>query len=134
MTDTWDTKLVVSVGGKPAAVVQQFTSTITTTNTPLHSITADNVGNVMGTTTYGFSITLGANSSALADLTVMAVNRASFTLVVSEQTGASWAFKSLTFHDCFVTSIQPSTVVPGALPSAVVAGIALSAEAEVPTP
>jgi hypothetical protein len=129
----WNTKLIVKLGTLPVTPIVSFTPTFTTAQTPLHSIEADNVGTVQGATTYTFVLTLAANSPAVATLTGNAITRQPFTIVVSEDSGTDWAFTSLTFEGCQVTSASPSNITVDGVPQAIFTCMALRATAAVPT-
>jgi hypothetical protein len=129
----WNTKLTAKVDGQDASPIISITPTIVTAQTPLHSIEADNVGSVQGATTYTFVLTLAANSPAVATLTLNAMSRKPFTMVISEESGNDWAFNSLTFEGCQVTQAAPSNITVDGVPQAVFTCLALRATAELPT-
>jgi hypothetical protein len=129
----WNTKLAVKLGTDPVTPVTSFNPTITSAQTPLHSIEADNVGSVQGTTQYTFVLTLPANSPAVAKLTTNAIRRTPFTLSVVEDSGSDWAFKSMTFEGCQVTQSGPSNIQVGGVPQATFTCMALRATVELPS-
>ena len=69
-----------------------------------------------GTST--FTMTVQAIGTAVADLTDLAVNGKEFEVSVAEKKGTDWAFKSLKFSRCMVTSANPSNVVIDGAPTA----------------
>jgi hypothetical protein len=63
-------------------------------------------------------MTVRAIGTAVADLTELAVNGTEFTIVVAERQGTDWAFRSVKFTRCVITSANPSNVVIDGAPSA----------------
>jgi hypothetical protein len=118
MPDWNNTRLEVKVGGQTITPVESFTPTFNTPHTVLHSIEADNIGYVRQPFTFTFTITVPAISAAVADLTELAVNGTEFDIAVSEKVGNEWAFKSIKFSRCIITSANPSNVVINNAPSA----------------
>jgi hypothetical protein len=114
----WNTRLEVRVAGKTVAPISQFTPTFNAPHTVIHSIESDNVGYVRQPQTFTFTMTVQAIGTAVADLTDLAVNGKEFEVSVAEKKGTDWAFKSLKFSRCIVTSANPSNVVIDGAPSA----------------
>jgi hypothetical protein len=114
----WNTRLEVKVGSKTISPISAFTPTFNTPHTVLHSIEADNVGYVRQPFTFTFNMTVPSIGSAVADLTELAVSGTEFSLVVAEKKGNDWAFKSMKFSRCIITSASPSNVVIDGAPSA----------------
>jgi hypothetical protein len=54
----------------------------------------------------------------VADLTELAVNAQEFSIAVSEKQGTDWAFSSIKFARCIITSTNPSNVVIDGAPAA----------------
>ena len=46
----------------------------------------------------------------VADLTQLALAGTQFAIVLTQQTGSDWTFKSIAFNSCYFTSISPSNV------------------------
>lgn len=114
----WNTRLEVRVGSKTITPISAFTPTFNTPHTVLHTFEADNVGYIRQPMTFTFTVTVPAIGSAVADLTELAVNGTEFAIAVSEKQGTDWAFKSLKFTRCIITSASPSNVVIDGAPSA----------------
>ena len=64
----------------------------------------------------------------MASLTQLAINGTSFSIVVTEQTGTDWTFKSIAFNNCYFTSISPSNVTLDDSPTATFSGVCLDVE------
>jgi hypothetical protein len=114
----WNTRLEVKLGDKTISPIDNFTPTFNTPHTVIHSIQADNVGYVRQPFTFTFTMTVRAIDSAVADLTELAVNGTEFAIAVAEKKGTDWAFKSIKFSRCVITSANPSNVVIDGAPSA----------------
>lgn len=64
-------------------------------------------------------------AAAVADLTELAANGQEFSVVVAEKKGTDWAFDSMKFARCVVTSANPSNVVIDGVPQASFSCLAL---------
>lgn len=114
----WNTRLEVRLGNKPITPIDNFTPTFNTPHTVIHSLEADNVGFVRQPFTFTFTMTVRAISTVVADLTALAVSGTEFSIAVSEKKGTDWAFKSIKFSRCIITSTNPSNVVIDGAPVA----------------
>ena len=126
----WNTRLVVTVGGRPITPIDNFTPTFKTPHTVIHSLEADNVGFVRQPFTFTFTMTVRAIGTTVADLTELALRGAPFDIAVAEKNGSDWTFKSLKFSNCVITSANPSNVVIDGAPSASFNCAALTATIE----
>jgi hypothetical protein len=120
----WSTNLVVKVNGTPVTPIDNFVPTFNLPVVPLHSLESDNVAHIAQPATFTFKMDVKAIGSAVATLTGLALGRTAFTIEVSENTGDDWAFTSLTFNDCYITSIASSSVI-GGVPTVTFNGICL---------
>lgn len=114
----WNTRLEVKVGGKTITPIDNFTPTFTTSHSVIHSLEADNVGLVRQPFTFTFTMTVKAIGTSVADLTELALNGTQFDLAVAEKKGTDWAFNSIKFSSCIITSANPSNVVIDGAPAA----------------
>ena len=114
----WNTRLEVKLGDKTITPIDNFTPTFNVPHTVIHSIEADNVGFVRQPFTFTFTMTVRAIGTAVADLTELAVNGQEFAIAVAEKKGSDWAFKSIKFSRCIITSANPSNVVIDGAPAA----------------
>ena len=126
----WQTRLEVSVSGKPISAIDSFTPTFTTQMTPIHSIEADNIGAISHPQTATFTMALKAIGPAVADLTKLALEGKRFDIQVAEKKGEDWTFKKMLFRDCLITSANPSNVVIDGAPAANFNGIILGFTAD----
>jgi hypothetical protein len=126
----WQTRLEVSVGGKPISAIDSFTPTFTSQKTPIHSIEADNIGAISHPQTATFTMALKAIGPAVADLTKLALAGKRFDIQVAEKKGEDWTFKKMLFRDCLITSANPSNVVIDGAPAANFNGIILGFTAD----
>ena len=126
----WQTRLEVSVAGKPISAIDSFTPTFTTQMTPIHSIEADNIGAISHPQTATFTMALKAIGPAVADLTKLALEGKRFDIQVAEKKGEDWTFKKMLFRDCLITSANPSNVVIDGAPAANFNGIILGFTAD----
>jgi hypothetical protein len=126
----WNTRLEVKLGNNTITPIANFTPTFNSPHTVLHSIEADNVGYVRQPSTFTFTMTVPAIGTAVADLTELAVNGTEFAIAVAEKQGTDWAFKSIKFARCMITSANPSNVVIDGAPSASFNCAALSVSLE----
>jgi hypothetical protein len=118
----WSSRLEVHVAGVIVSPITSFTTTFATAITPIHSIEADNVGVIRKPQTITFTMTVPAVVSDppsqppaknVADIYKLAVNGAKFDVALVVKSGNDWAFKSLLFSDCYITSANPSSVTVG---------------------
>ena len=114
----WNTRLEIRLGNTVVAPISQFTPTFNVPHTVIHSVDEDNVGYVRQPQTFTFTMTVQAIAAVVADLTELAINGTEFEITVSEKKGTDWAFKSLKFGRCVITSANPSNVVIDGAPSA----------------
>ncbi len=114
----WNTRLEVTVGGKTLTPISAFTPTFNTPHTVIHSLETDNVGFVRQPFTFTFTMTVQAINTVVADLTELALNGTTFDIAVAEKKGTDWAFKSIKFSNCVITSTNPSNVVIDGAPAA----------------
>jgi len=114
----WNTRLEVRLGDKVISPITNFAPTFNVPHTVVHSLEADGVGYVRQPFTFTFTMTIPAIATAVADLTELAVSGTEFSIAVAEKTGNDWAFSSLHFGRCVVTSTNPSTVAPDGAPQA----------------
>ena len=114
----WNTRLEVKLGDNTITPISSFSPTFNVPHTVVHSLEADGVGYVRQPFTFTFTMAVPAIASAVADLTELAVKGTEFSIVVSEKTGTDWAFKSMKFNRCVITSATPSNVVIDGMPQA----------------
>jgi len=114
----WNTRLEVKLGDATITPISTFTPTFNVPHTALHSIEADNVGFVRQPFTFTFVMAVPAVATTVADLTQLATSGQEFAVVVSEKKGTDWAFNSIKFARCVVTSANPSNVVIDGVPQA----------------
>ena len=76
------------------------------------------------------SMTVPAIGTAVADLTELALNGTEFAITVAEKRGTDWAFSSMKFSRCLITSANPSNVVIDGAPAASFNCLALVANLE----
>jgi hypothetical protein len=115
---SWNTRLEVRLGTALISPIDAFTPTFNTPHTVIHSIETDNVGYVRQPATFTFVMTIRAIGTAVADLTQLALNGTEFDVTVAEGSGTDWAFKSIAFSGCIITSANPSNVVIDGAPAA----------------
>jgi hypothetical protein len=60
----------------------------------------------------------------------MALQGAEFDLLLQEQTGGDWSFKSLVMSRCVITSAVPSAATIAGAPAATFSGFSLAAKSE----
>ena len=109
----WDTKLTVMVGTEVITPIDSFSPTISVPMQPVHSLERDNVGHVAQPATFTFTMAVKAVGPVVAKLTDMARKRTSFTVSVSPASGTDWTFQSISFNDCFITSVANTIVIEG---------------------
>lgn len=118
----WNSRLAVQLNGVNISPITSFSTTFTTSSTPIHSIEKDNVGVIQKPKTMTFTMTVPAilsdpasgpvqNAAALYKL---AIAGDSFDVALSVvSTENDWVFKQLLFRGCFITSASPSNVTVG---------------------
>jgi hypothetical protein len=126
----WNTRLEVKLGDSTITPISMFTPTFNAPHTVLHSIEADNVGFVRQPATFTFTMGVPAVATAGADLTQLATEGTEFQIIVAEKKGTDWAFNSMKFARCVVTSANPSNVVIDGVPQASFTCLALSVGVE----
>ncbi len=114
----WKTRLEVKVGTRTVSPVENFTPTFNTPYTVVHSVEADNVGYIRQPQTFTFTMTVRAIAPVVMELTEMALNGDEFSIAVAVKQGEDWAFKSISFGRCIITSTNPSNVVIDGAPGA----------------
>ena len=124
----WNTKLAVLVNGAIVSPIESFSPTLNVGHRVQHSIDADNVGIVTQAQTFTFTMTIRAVGAAVATLTALAMNGTSFAIVLTEQKGNDWTFKSVAFNNCYFTSVSPSNVTLDDSPTATFSGVCLDVE------
>ena len=124
----WNTKLAVLVNGAIVSPIESFSPTLNVGHRVQHSIDADNVGIVTQAQTFTFTMTIRAVGAAVATLTLLAMNGTSFAIVLTEQVGTDWTFKSIAFNNCYFTSVAPSNVSLDDSPTATFSGVCLDVE------
>jgi hypothetical protein len=124
----WNTKLAVLVNGAIVSPIESFSPTLNVGHRVQHSIDADNVGIVTQAQTFTFTMTIRAVGAAVATLTLLAMNGTSFAIVLTEQKGNDWTFKSVAFNNCYFTSVSPSNVTLDDSPTATFSGVCLDVE------
>ncbi|HVQ93858.1 MAG TPA: hypothetical protein VMU51_22660 [Mycobacteriales bacterium] len=112
-TPQWATNLVVKVNSITVTPILSFNPTFTVPVVPLHSLEGDNVAHVAQPATFTFTMAVQAIGPVVAMLTDLALKRTSFTVEASEASGDDWSFTSLTFTDCFITSIATTAIIGG---------------------
>ena len=124
----WNTKLAVLVNGAIVSPIESFSPTLNVGHRVQHSLDADNVGIVTQAQTFTFTMTIRAVGAAVATLTSLAMNGTSFAIVLTEQKGSDWTFKSIAFNNCYFTSVSPSNVTLDDSPTATFSGVCLDVE------
>lgn len=124
----WNTKLAVLVDGAIVSPIESFSPTLNVGHRVQHSLESDNVGIVTQAQTFTFTMTIRAVGAAVATLTLLAMNGTSFAIVLTEQKGSDWAFKSVAFNNCYFTSVSPSNVTLDNSPTATFSGVCLDVE------
>src|SRR5262249_16886531 len=122
----WNTRLEVKLGDTTITPISTVSPTFTLNHTPVHSITADNVGLIQQPFTFALAMAIPAIGTAVADLTELALNNTEFTVAVAEKQGTDWSFRAIKFSRCLVTSAAPSNVVIDGAPQATFSCMALS--------
>ncbi len=124
----WNSKLAVMVNGAIVTPIESFSPTLNVGHRVQHSLEADNVGIVTQAQTFTFTMTIRAVGTAVATLTKLAISGASFAIVLTEQIGSDWTFKSIAFNSCYFTSISPSNITLDDSPTATFSGVCLDVE------
>ena len=78
--------------------------------------------------TFTFTMTVRAVGASVAALTQLALAGTQFAIVLTEQTGSDWTFKSIAFNSCYFTSVSPSNVALDDAPTATFSGVCLDVE------
>jgi hypothetical protein len=121
----WNTKLAVMVNNNLVSPIESFSPTLNVGHRVQHSLEADNIGIVTQAQTFTFTMTVRAVGAAVATLTQLALAGTQFAIVLTEQTGSDWTFKSIAFNSCYFTSISPSNVMLDDSPTATFSGVCL---------
>jgi hypothetical protein len=124
----WNTKLAVMVNNNLVSPIESFSPTLNVGHRVQHSLEADNVGIVTQAQTFTFTMTVRAVGAVVATLTQLALAGTQFAIVLTEQTGSDWTFKSIAFNSCYFTSISPSNVMLDDSPTATFSGVCLDVE------
>jgi hypothetical protein len=124
----WNTKLAVMVNNTLISPIESFSPTLNVAHRVQHSLEADNVGIVTQAQTFTFTMTIRAVGAAVATLTQLALNGTAFAIVLTEQVGSDWTFKSIAFNSCYFTSVAPSNVTLDDSPTATFSGVCLDVE------
>lgn len=125
----WNTKLAVMVNNSIVTPIESFSPTFNVGHRVQHSLESDNVGIVTQAQTFSFSMTVRAVGTAVATLTALALSGTQFAIVLTEQVGTDWTFKSIAFSNCYFTSASPSNVTLDNSPTATFSGVCLDVEA-----
>jgi hypothetical protein len=124
----WNTKLAVMVNNTLVSPIESFSPTLNVGHRVQHSLEADNVGIVTQAQTFTFTMTVRAVGASVAALTQLAIAGTQFAIVLTEQTGSDWTFKSIAFNSCYFTSVSPSNVALDDSPTATFSGVCLNVE------
>jgi hypothetical protein len=124
----WNTKLAVMVNNQLVSPIESFSPTLNVAHRVQHSLEADNVGIVLQAQTFTFTMTVRAVGASVATLTGLALAGTSFAIVLTEQVGSDWTFKSIAFNSCYFTSAAPSNVALDDSPTATFSGVCLDVE------
>jgi hypothetical protein len=124
----WNTKLAVMVNNTLISPIESFSPTLNVGHRVQHSLEADNVGIVTQAQTFTFTMTIRAVGAAVATLTALAMAGTQFAIVLTEQVGSDWTFKSIAFNTCYFTSVAPSNVALDDSPTATFSGVCLDVE------
>lgn len=127
-TLNWNTKLAVMVNNVLVSPIESFSPTLNVAHRVQHSLEADNVGIVLQAQTFTFTMTVRAIGASVATLTGLALNGTQFSIVLTEQVGSDWTFKSIAFNICYFTSVAPSNVSMDDSPTATFSGVCLDVE------
>jgi hypothetical protein len=127
-TLNWNTKLAVMVNNVLVSPIESFSPTLNVAHRVQHSLEADNVGIVLQAQTFTFTMTVRAIGASVATLTALALAGTQFSIVLTEQVGSDWTFKSIAFNICYFTSVAPSNVSMDDSPTATFSGVCLDVE------
>ena len=127
-TLNWNTKLAVMVNNVLVSPIESFAPTLNVAHRVQHSLEADNVGIVLQAQTFTFTMTVRAIGASVATLTALALAGTQFSIVLTEQVGSDWTFKSIAFNNCYFTSVAPSNVSMDDSPTATFSGVCLDVE------
>lgn len=114
----WDTRLEVKIGTETITPIEAFTPTVNTPVQVMHSLEADNLMYVVQPQTFTFVMTIRAVGAVVAKLTDMARRHQKFSIGVAARNGSDWTFQSISFNECLITSVNPSTLGPDTVPLA----------------
>lgn len=131
----WNTRLTVSYQrpdkqNVEISPIDSFTPTFVLATETLHSLEATHIGVVHSPQQMTFTMTVRAIGDVAARLTEMALQGAEFDLLLQEQTGGDWSFKSLVMSRCVITSAVPSAATIAGAPAATFSGFSLAAKSE----
>lgn len=124
----WNTKLAVMADNQLIGPVESISPTLNVAHRVQHSLEANNVGIVLQAQTFTFTMTVRAVGPSVAMLTALALAGTSFAIVLTEQVGSDWTFKSIAFNNCYFTSVAPSNVTLDDSPTATFSGVCLDVE------
>src|SRR5690348_5288522 len=116
---SWNSRLQVQVNDKLLMPITSFSTTFTTSTTPIHSIEADNVGVIQKPKVMTFTMTVpavvsdDASVQNAAVLYKLAIAGTPFNVALTVQSGTDWVFSQLLFRGCYITSANPSAVTVG---------------------
>ena len=127
-TLNWNTKLAVMVNNVLVSPIESFSPTLNVAHRVQHSLEADNVGIVLQAQTFTFTMTVRAIGASVATLTALALAGTQFSIVLTEQVGSDWTFKSIAFNICYFTSVAPSNISMDDSPTATFSGVCLDVE------
>jgi hypothetical protein len=116
------------VNNQLVSPIESFSPTLNVAHRVQHSLEADNVGIVLQAQTFTFTMTVRAVGASVATLTALALAGTSFSIVLTEQKGSDWTFKSIAFNSCYFTSVAPSNVALDDSPTATFSGVCLDVE------
>jgi hypothetical protein len=116
------------VNNQLVSPIESFSPTLNVAHRVQHSLEADNVGIVVQAQTFTFTMTVRAVGASVATLTGLALAGTSFAIVLTEQVGTDWTFKSIAFNNCYFTSAAPSNVALDDSPTATFSGVCLDVE------
>ncbi|MER5355430.1 hypothetical protein ABT093_34530 [Kitasatospora sp. NPDC002551] len=130
----WNTRLAVAYiddAGKSAEIapIDSMSTTFNLNAEPLHSLGATHVGVVYQPSQVNFSMTVKAIGPAAAELTAIALRGGRFDIVLQEQSGTDWSFRTVVMSDCVVTASAQSASIAGA-PTVTFSGFSLAAKVE----
>lgn len=130
----WNTRLAVAYlddTGKTVEIapVDSLSTTFNLNAEPLHCLSATHIGVVYQPQQINFTMTVKAIGHATAELTAIALRGGRFDIVLQEQSGTDWSFKTVVMTDCVITSSAQSAAASGA-PTVTFSGFSLAAKVE----